>query len=83
MPVADGAVISYIYTVGRCHPELERAGDGTVSDLMRAFSWEGFYPRKFGSPSHCLMNVRVNRIRRTSVTFVAMQGGFLRIHLTL
>ena len=35
MPVAGRAVISYTYTVGRCHPKHERARDGKVSDLIK------------------------------------------------
>ena len=84
MPVARRAVIRYIYKVGRCHPELERASDRALSDLIGAFSWEGLYLRKFGFPLACFLIVRGNRIiKSTPMMFLAMQGGCLRIHLAL
>ena len=82
MPVAGMAVISYTYTVSRYHPKHERSSDGAVSDLIRAFSWEGFYRSKFGLSSRLFSDSSSNRLRRTSLMFVAMQGGCLRIHLT-
>ena len=51
MPAAGRAVISY--TVGKGHPELERAIDGAVSDLIRAFSWEGFIVESSVFPLAC------------------------------
>lgn len=47
-----------------------------MSDLIRAFNWERLYPRALGFPSH-LSYDRVDRIRRTLVAFVALQGGCL------
>ena len=41
MPVAGRAVISYTYTVGRCHPEHERASDGALSHLIKSIQLEG------------------------------------------
>ena len=83
MSVAGRAVISYIYTVGRCHPEHERARDGTVSDLTKSIELGGFIVERSVYPLACFLIFQVNRLRRTSVTFVAMQGGCLRIHLTV
>ena len=82
MTAAGRAVIRYTYTVDRCHLEHERARDGAVSDLIRAFSWEGFIVESSVYHLACFLFVRVNRVRGTSVTFVAKQRGCLRIHLT-
>ena len=41
MPVAGRAVISYTYTVGECHPELERASGGAVFDLIKSIQLGG------------------------------------------
>ena len=42
MPVARRAEISFTYTVGRCHPEYERASDGALSDLIKSIQLGGF-----------------------------------------
>ena len=41
MPVAGRAVISYTCTVGRCHPEHERARYGAVSGLIKSIQLGG------------------------------------------
>ena len=41
MPVAGKAVISYTFTVGRCHPEHERARNGALSDLIKSIQLGG------------------------------------------
>ena len=41
MPVVRRAVMSYIYTVGRCYPKHERASDGALSDLIKSIQLGG------------------------------------------
>ena len=76
MPVSGRAVISYTYTVGRCHPEHKRARDGAVSDLLRAFSWEGFYRRKFCLPSR-LFSDRSSKPYKTYIGGVRCDAGMV------